>query len=83
MNPSGGLVGTSLGGLIGLLGGPVGVAVGAVSGLALGAISDVGHARVGADYVEEVSTSLTPGKVAVVAEIEEGWTTRSTPAWRP
>ncbi len=75
VNPSGGLVGTSLGGLIGLLGGPVGVAVGAVSGLALGAISDVGHARVGADYVEEVSTSLTPGKVAVVAEIEEGWTT--------
>lgn len=74
-NPSGTLVGTSVGGLIGLLGGPVGVAVGAVSGLALGALSDVGSARVGEDYVEEVSRSLTPGKVAVVAEIEEGWTT--------
>ena len=75
VNPSGSLVGTSVGALIGLLGGPVGVAVGAVSGLTLGALSDVGDARVGEDYVEEVSRSLTPGKVAVVAEIEEGWTT--------
>jgi uncharacterized membrane protein len=75
VDPSGTLIGTSLGGLIGLLGGPVGVAVGAVSGLTLGALSDVGNARVGENYVEEVSKSLTPGKVAVVAEIEEDWTT--------
>ncbi len=75
VNPSGTLVGTTIGGLIGLLGGPVGVAIGAVSGLTLGALSDVGSARVGEDYVEEVSMSLTPGKFAVVAEIEEGWTT--------
>jgi uncharacterized membrane protein len=69
------LIGTSLGGLIGLLGGPVGVAVGAVSGLALGTLSDIGNARDGESCVEEVSRSLTPGKVAMVAEIEEGWTT--------
>jgi uncharacterized membrane protein len=75
VNPSGTFVGTSVGALIGLLGGPVGVAVGAVSGLTLGALSDVGDASVGEDYVEEVSMSLTPGKVAVVAEIEEDWTT--------
>ena len=75
VNPSGSLVGTSVGALIGLLGGPVGVAVGAASGLTLGALSDVGNACVGEDYVEEVSMSLTPGKVAVVAEIEEDWTT--------
>ena len=75
VNPSGTLVGTSVGGLIGLLGGPVGMAVGAVSGLALGTLSDFGNVCIGEDYVEEVSTSLTPGKVAVVAEIEEGWTT--------
>ena len=75
VNPSGSLVGTSVGALIGLLGGPVGVAVGAASGLTLGALSDVGDASVGEDYVEEVSMSLTPGKVAVVAEIEEDWTT--------
>jgi len=75
VNPSGSLVGTSVGALIGLLVGPVGVAVGAVSGLTLGALADVGDASVGEDYVEEVSMSLTPGKVAVVAEIEEDWTT--------
>ena len=75
VNPSGSLIGTSVGALIGLLGGPVGVAIGAVSGLTLGALSDVGNASIGEDYVEEVSRSLTPGKVAVVAEIEEGWTT--------
>jgi uncharacterized membrane protein len=75
VNPSGSLVGTSVGALIGSLGGPVGMAVVAVSGLTLGALSDVRSARVGEDYIEEVSRSLIPGKVAVVAEIEEGWTT--------
>jgi len=73
--PVGSLVGTSVGSLIGLLGGPVGLAVGAASGLALGAIFDLDNARVGADFVEDVSKSLKPTKVAVVAEIEEGWTT--------
>ena len=75
VNPSGTLVGTSAGGLIGALGGPVGMAIGAVSGLTLGALSDAGDAHVDAGYVEEVSRSLIPGKVAVVAEVEEGWTT--------
>jgi len=74
VNPSGTLVGTSVGGLIGLLGGPVGVAIGAVSGLTLGALADVGEARVGEGHVEEVSSWLPPGKVAVVAEVDEGWT---------
>lgn len=71
----GGLVGTSVGALIGLLGGPVGVAIGAVSGLAVGALADISEARVGDDFVEEVATSLTPGKVAVIAEVDEEWTT--------
>jgi uncharacterized membrane protein len=73
--PVGSLVGTSAGSLIGLLGGPVGMVIGAVSGLALGAIADVGKARVGEDFVADVSKTLTPNKVAVVAEVEEGWTT--------
>jgi uncharacterized membrane protein len=68
------LVGTSVGGLIGLLAGPIGVAVGAVSGLAVGALSDIADARVGDDFVEEVGKSLTPGKVAVIAEVDEEWT---------
>ncbi len=64
-----------MGGLIGLLGGPVGAAVGAASGLALGALYDVDNARVGEGFLDDVSKSLTPNKVAVVAEVEEEWTT--------
>jgi uncharacterized membrane protein len=73
--PVGSLVGTSVGALIGLLGGPVGVAIGATSGLALGALVDIGNARVGDDFVADVTKTLTPNKVAVIAEVEEGWTT--------
>lgn len=73
--PAGALVGTSVGSVIGMLGGPLGVVVGASSGLALGAIADLANARVGADFLDDVSTSLTPNKVAVIAEVEEQWTT--------
>lgn len=73
--PVGTLVGTGLGSLIGLLGGPAGVVIGAASGLTLGAMSDFDNARVGVDFVADVTKSLTTGKVAVVAEIEEAWTT--------
>ncbi len=73
--PVGSLTGTAVGGMIGLLGGPVGAAVGAASGLALGAFYDVDDARVGGDFLDDASKSLTPNKVAVVAEVEEEWTT--------
>jgi uncharacterized membrane protein len=73
--PTGTLGGTAVGSLIGLLGGPVGVAIGGASGLALGALYDVETARVGSDFLEDVSKTLTPNKVAVVAEVEEEWTT--------
>jgi uncharacterized membrane protein len=75
LDPIGSLVGTSVGGLIGLLAGPVGIAIGAASGFTLGALADIAHLRVGDDFVEDVSQSLTPNKVAVIAEIEESWTT--------
>ncbi len=74
----GGLTGTAVGSLIGLLGGPVGVLVGATSGLAVGALADVDYydnAQVGEDFVADVLKSLTPNKVAVVAEVDEEWTT--------
>jgi uncharacterized membrane protein len=74
LDPVGTLVGTSVGGLVGLLAGPVGVALGAASGLTLGALSDLADARVGDDFVEEAARSLTPNKVAVIAEIDEEWT---------
>jgi uncharacterized membrane protein len=73
--PVGTLVGTSVGSLIGLLGGPAGLAIGAASGLALGALFDVDDLRVGGDFVDDVSKALTPNKVALIAEIDEDWTT--------
>jgi len=69
------LVGTSLGSLLGLLGGPIGLAIGSSAGFAVGAGFDLDRARVGEDFIDDVTKQLTPGKVAVVAEIEEDWTT--------
>ena len=73
--PLGTLVGTSLGSLIGLLGGPVGLAIGAAAGLAAGSAADLNNARIGDDFIDDVSKQLLPNRVAVVAEIEEDWIT--------
>jgi len=73
--PIGSLLGTSFGSLIGLLGGPVGLAIGATAGLAIGGAVDINNARIGEDFIEDVTKVLLPNKVAVVAEIEEEWTT--------
>lgn len=73
--PAGTLIGSSLGALIGALGGPVGVAIGATAGLTLGGLVDVDNLLVGDDFVGDVTKSLTPNKVALVAQIEETWTT--------
>ena len=73
--PLGTLVGTALGSLIGLLGGPTGLAIGAAAGMAVGVASDVDNVRIGDDFLDDVKKALTPGKAAVVAEIEEEWTT--------
>ena len=73
--PIGTLFGTSFGSLIGLLGGPVGLAIGATTGVVLGAALDLNNARIGDDFIDDVTKSLTPNKFAVVAEIEEDWTT--------
>lgn len=73
--PIGSLIGTSVGSLIGLLGGPAGMVVGATAGLFSGTAADFQNARVGEDYIDDVSKKLTPNKFAVVAEIEEDWTT--------
>jgi hypothetical protein len=53
----------------------VGLAIGAASGLALGALYDADDIRVGEDFLDDVSKSLTPNKVAIIAEIDEEWTT--------
>lgn len=67
-------LGSSIGALIGLLGGPPGFALGTVVGFLGGVTAYLDTARVTADFVDEVSKELTPGKFALVAEIEEDWT---------
>jgi uncharacterized membrane protein len=71
--PIGTVTGLAVGSLIGLLGGPVGVAVGAVAGTVVGAVRDFWVAGVGLDFIEEADQHLQPGKVALVAEVEEEW----------
>ncbi len=73
--PIGTGVGLAVGGLIGLLGGPVGVAIGAVAGTVAGAIRDFWVAGVGLDFIEDAERFLQPGKVGLIAEIEEEWVT--------
>jgi uncharacterized membrane protein len=71
--PLGTLAGTSLGSLIGLLGGPAGLAIGAAAGFAAGGAVDLDNARIGEDFINDVTKQLLPNRVAVVAEIEEDW----------
>lgn len=73
--PIGTLVGIVAGGLVGLVGGPVGVAVGAYVGGAGGLMYDLFNAGVSLDFIDEVSTTLTAGKAAVIADIDEMWVT--------
>lgn len=67
--------GLLLGSLVGLLGGPVGVAVGAAAGASAGVLGDLNIADLNADFVDEVSTALTPGKFALVVDVNEDWVT--------
>jgi uncharacterized membrane protein len=71
--PLGTALGFATGSLIGLLGGPVGLAIGATWGTIGGAVYDIAQLGVGEDFLAEVSQYLSPGKVAVVAEIDEEW----------
>jgi|SRR5271157_2711629 len=67
--------GTVLGALVGLLGGPVGALVGASAGALIGSIGDAKEAGLTDEFVNDIATALTPGKVAVVADIAEEWVT--------
>jgi len=73
--PIGTLLGTTLGSLIGLLGGPLGFAIGLGTGAIAGSAVDLNEARIGGDFVDDINKTLTPNKFALVAEIEENWTT--------
>jgi len=73
--PSGTLAGTAIGSLIGILGGPIGFAVGAGVGGLVGVIRDLRTAQVDADFLADVTSALTPGHYAVLADVEEEWIT--------
>src|SRR5262245_60628676 len=73
VGPVGTLVGTSLGSLIGMLAGPAGAVIGGTAGMTGGSFFDLHNARIGTDYLEDVSKALTPNKTAVVAQIDEDW----------
>jgi len=68
------LAGTSLGSLISLLGGPIRFSLGATTGLATGMLVDLENAQIGGDFIDDARRAMTPGKVALVAEVDEGWT---------
>ncbi len=73
--PVGTAVGALVGGLVGVLAGPVGVLAGATGGTMLGSLTDLFNYGVGEDFIRKVADELTPGKSAIVAEIDENWTT--------
>jgi len=67
------LGGMVTGGLIGVLGGPVGAAVGLGTGTMVGAAFDLTREGVAREFVEDAGARLEPGKVGLIAEIDEDW----------
>jgi uncharacterized membrane protein len=83
VGPLGTLFGTYLGGMVGLLGGPLGVAAGMATGSLSGAISDMDRMGIDLEFLDDVGSVLTPGKAAVVASVDEYWTTPLDTAMEP
>jgi uncharacterized membrane protein len=73
--PVGTAVGLLTGALIGLVGGPAGLALGASLGGLTGLLFDLDQSGIGATFLGDVSKTLTAGKAALLAELEESWTT--------
>jgi uncharacterized membrane protein len=65
--------GLLIGSLVGILGGPIGLAVGATAGTMAGFAADIDEGSINAAFVEEVSSKLTKGKTALIADIGETW----------
>jgi uncharacterized membrane protein len=81
--PIGSLFGTYLGGMIGLLGGPAGMVAGMLGGSMGGAMSDLDRMGINLEFLNDVGNTLTPGKAAVVASVDEYWTTPLDTAMEP
>lgn len=72
--PVGTATGMLVGSLIGALAGPAGMVVGAATGSMSGWLVDLYNVGIDAQFLDDVSTALAPGKFAFVAEISEAWT---------
>ena len=68
-------VGALVGGLVGVVAGPVGVVAGSLGGTLIGSLFDIANYGVSADFVAKVSSELSAGKSAIIAEIVETWST--------
>jgi uncharacterized membrane protein len=73
--PVGSALGLVTGSLVGLLGGPLGMVAGASMGGVMGAMLDLNDSDIDSQFVDDVSKALTPGKAAVLADVEETWST--------
>ncbi len=71
--PIGTAVGMMSGAFVGLIGGPAGMAVGAAAGTLGGMFYDLDNVDIDASFVDEVSSALSKGKTAVIADVDEGW----------
>ena len=65
--------GMLVGGLVGLIGGPVGGALGMSTGAMVGGLGDIINMGIQSDFLDAISTKLTAGKAAVIAEVDEDW----------
>ncbi len=66
---------TIVGAFAGLLAGPIGLFAGAAAGALIAFGIELDRAGVTDEFVADVSTALTPGKYAVIADIIEDWAT--------
>jgi uncharacterized membrane protein len=74
--PPGAALGLLTGKLLKLLRGPAGLAIGTSLPGLTGFLFDLDMSRIGPGFLNDVAKALTPGKAAVLAEVEEGSTTR-------
>ena len=73
--PLGTVLGMTTGSLVGLVAGPAGMALGAATGTLLGSLYDIAEIGISGDFWAEALKQLSPGKVAVIAEVDEDWVT--------
>jgi uncharacterized membrane protein len=72
--PAGLVLGMLVGGLVGVLGGPAAVPLGGYIGGLAGLLFDLAKFGINLSFFDDVSKALAVGKAAVLAEVEESWT---------